>query len=542
MKPILQLIILTIVLSLTSVANAKKYDLVIKNGLVIDGSRNVGTKVNVAIDDGKIVYVGTRKDIVATKIIDATGLVVSPGFIDVHNHAEYVIQIEASLENESYIRQGVTTVVAGPDGALSPKNIIKLQQYIKTKGSSTNVAVYVGQNGIRKEVMGMEPVLSNPKQISSMKTLVKEGMELGAVGFSTGLMYEPGMYSNTEEVIELAKVAASFGGSYDSHVRNPVHQLIDSYKEAIEIGRQANLPVKLAHVKLVGFKNRDLFPQVEKLINDARNEGLSVVSDQYPYDGAANDWLWKIIALPKEMMPEKETELTRDWVVALLSDGDKSAKLKQFNENGKDNFSWVKAVGYGSMRVVVAEAQPELVGKHISELADELGKNGFDVIADMITNPKLNINITLGSVLEENVRNFLRKPWNMVSSDGVWTDTTGALISHPRSTGSFPRILGRYVRQEGLLDLSEAIYKMSAFHADFLGLGKRGYIREGYIADIAIFDPEKISDRSDWVHPERMSVGMNHVIINGKLAMENGEITQQLAGQFVKHDRIRSEK
>ena len=235
------------------------------------------------------------------------------------------------------------------------------------------------------------------------------------------------------------------------------------------------------------------------------------------------------------MTPKDEKDYTRAWVSALLEDDKKRAILKQFNEKDTKGFSWVKAVGYTSMRVVVSEEQPDLVGKHISELAAELGKSEFDVIADLVTDPGLNINITLGSVAPDNVRNFLKQPWNMVSSDGAWSDLGDLVIAHPRSTGTYPRILGKYVRQEGLLDLSEAIYKMSTFPANFLGLGKRGYIREGYTADIAIFKPDQIIDKSDWVHPERLSVGMVHVIVGGALALQDGKITGKMTGQYINH-------
>ena len=518
-------------------AQGADYDVVIKNGLVIDGSRHAGKIATVAIRDGKITYVGPRQDLSATETIDAKGLVVAPGFIDPHNHAEMMLQMGNNLSNESYLRQGVTTLVVGADGFLAPKYIIKVQQYIKEKGSSTNVASYVGHNGIREQVMGQDSQLANEEQMSQMKALVREGMDLGALGLSTGLMYTPGMYSDTAEVIELAKVAASYGGIYDSHVRNPVHELLKSYEEVIEIGRKAGLPVKIGHAKLVGLPNRDLFSQVQKLVNAARDEGINVVSDQYPYDGAANVWLWEMVALPEDMMPKEAKDHNRSWVATLLKDPAKRAFLKQFNEQDTKGFSWARAVGYTSMRVVVSVEQPDLVGKHISELAEELGKSEFAVIADMITDPGLTINITLGSVLEENVQAFLKQPWNMVSSDGAWSDIGEMAIAHPRSTGSYPRVLGRYVREQGLLDLSEAIYKMSTLPAEFLSLGKRGHIQEGYVADIAIFDPEKIIDRSDWVHPERMSTGMIHVLVGGKFALRAEKITGAMVGQFVRHNK-----
>jgi len=536
MYNILKRTLFLLVLGVSSSAIAQEYDVIINNGLVVDGTRNTGEKATVAIKGGKIIYVGPhQKDMSAPTVIDASGLVLAPGFVDVHNHAELTLLMGKDLSNESYIRQGVTTVVTGADGSLAPKDILLIQKYIAEKGSSTNLAVYVGHNGIRKQVMGMAQTLPNQDQLSQMKALIKEGMELGAVGLSTGLMYTPGMYSDTAEIIELAKVAAGYGGIYDSHVRNPVHALLKSYEEVIEIGEKAELPVKIGHAKLVGLPNRDLFPKVQRLINAARNKGINIVSDQYPYDGAQNMWLWEMIALPKDMMPEGEVKPSRTWVASLLNDPRKRAQLDRFNNKETTGFSWAKAVGYTSMRIVVSDKRPELIGKHISELSQELGKNEFDVIADMITNPELDINITLGSVVEENVRKYLQQPWNMVSSDGAWSDNGDMDIAHPRSTGSFPRVLGKYVRQEGLLDLSEAIYKMSSFPADFLGLEKRGYILKDYIADIAIFDPEKIIDRSDWVHPEKLSDGMIHVLIDGKLVLKNGEMTDRMIGSFVRH-------
>ena len=536
MKRFWQLLSLALIMSATLETQAKQYDLVIKNGFVVDGSRTLGKKENIAISDGKIVYIGPNADLSASKIIDAKGLTISPGFIDVHNHAESILESGASLRNESYLLQGVTTLVTGPDGYLSPNDILDIKNYLKEKGSSTNVAVYIGHNGVRQQVMGMEPVLATPKQLAAMKELVSQGMKLGAVGLSTGLMYPPGMYSNTEEVIELAKVAAAYGGSYDSHVRNPVHELIKSYEEVIEIGRQANIPVKIAHAKLVGLENSDLFPQVRKLINRARDHGIYVVSDQYPYDGAFNEWLWRAIALPETMQPKNEKGYNRDFISKLLKEPTKRAQLKIYNEENKEHFSWVKAVGYSSMRIVVSESRPNLVGKHISELAIEWAQSPFDVMSDLITNPKLNINITYGSVLEKNVQNFLMQPWNMISSDGAWSsDSKTMLKTHPRSTGTYPRILGRYVRESGLLDLSEAIFKISAFPAKFLGLGKRGLIKKGYVADITIFDANKVIDQSTWVHPERLSVGIKYVLVNGEIALADGKMTTRMAGRFIKH-------
>lgn len=535
---ILNVFIVLLSMSYISLARAEYYDIVIKNGLVFDGTGQVGARLSVAIKDGKISYVGVDDTRSAGLVIDARGLVVAPGFIDVHNHADFLLKSGWDLSNESYLRQGVTTVVTGPDGAFAPDGIKRVRDFIKANGSSTNIAVYIGHNGVREAVMGLHPALATNEQLSQMKNLVKEGMEMGAVGLSTGLMYVPGMYSDTDEVVALAKVAASYGGIYDSHVRSPVKALIASYQEVIEIGERAGLPVKIGHAKLVGLSNGHLFPQVRRLINDARDRGVYVVSDQYPYDGAANVWLWEMIVLPKDMMPTGSKGLTRGWVAGLLKNSETRKKLKEFNEEASTDFSWVKAVGYTSMRIVVCNEQPELVGTHISELAQARGKDAFDVVADLITNEDVNVNITLGSVAEDNVRQLLVQPWNMISSDGAWSDAAGKnAVSHPRSTGTYPRVLGRYVREEGLLDLSAAIYKMTSFPANFLGLSQRGKIQEGFVADIAIFDPKEIIDQSDWVNPARLSIGMKYVLVNGKLALDNAKMTGEMSGRFLRRQK-----
>lgn len=536
---LLKRIIYLLVIGVASPLMAADYDIVIKNGLVIEGNKSAGKKQTVAINKGRIVYVGPKTDLPALKIIDATGLVVAPGFIDVHNHAEVMVLWGNSLNNESYVRQGVTTVVTGADGKLAPEEILTVQEYITDEGSSTNVAVYVGHNNIRKEVMGRKKTAPNNAELAQMKALVKEGMELGAVGLSSGLMYNPAVYSRTEEVIELAKVAASYGGSYDAHVRDPAYAPLKSFAEVIEVGRKAHLPVKIAHVKLVKRASGGDFPEALKLITDARAEGINVVTDQYPYDGAQSMWLWQVVAVPQDMRPKDGSKPTHKGVAALLGDPEKREKIRHATEDKKAaGFSWIKAVGYTSMRIVVSDEKLALVGKYFTELAKEQGKSEFDVIADMIIDPTLNVNMVVGSVGAENVRNFLRQPWNMVSSDGAWSDDERTMtIAHPRSTGTYPRILEKYVREEKLLTLPDAIYHMSGFPADFLGLGKRGYIRKGYAADIAIFDPETIAEKSDWVHPERLSEGMVHVLIDGKFVLENAKITKEMPGRFVPHSR-----
>lgn len=516
-------------------AIAEKYDVVINNGSVIDGAGTGIRQVNIGVKDGEIHYIGKNKGLKAKSVIDASGLIVAPGFIDVHNHSEKLMERGGDLYNESFIRQGVTTIIVGPDGFIAPNHIKGIQNYIKQKGSSTHVAAYVGHNAIRKQVMGSQKTLANAEQLDEMRALVREGMKLGAVGLSTGLMYDPGMFSNTFEVVELAKEVKPFGGTYDSHVRNPVFNLIESYKEAIEISEKSGVPAKIAHAKIVGLHNQGLFKALRATINSARSKGLEIVTDQYPYDGAYNEDLWKIISIPHALQP-KDQDVDRQWLISLLGDTNRRQELREYNEKGIKGFSWIKAVGYTSMRVIVSEQKPDLIGKHISEIARTRNQAEFDVISDLILDTNLDVNVTLGSTAESDVQNIMIQPWNMISSDGVWGGE-GLGLNHPRSTGTYPKILGHYVRELGILDLENAIYKMSTFPANFIGFGQRGEVKEGFVADLVIFDPNTVRARSDWGHPEHYSEGMVHVLVGGELVLSNGRMTGSLPGKFVSLNR-----
>ncbi|MFC3052602.1 N-acyl-D-amino-acid deacylase family protein [Kordiimonas pumila] len=530
---------------LTAGLLAADYDLVIKNGIMVDGTGVPGVAATIGIKDGLITYVGDAESLDADEVVDAKGLVVSPGFVDAHNHSESVYINPADHLNTAYLLQGVTTTIVGNDGFLNPEQIKGLQKYIAEYGTGTNVAAYVGHNGVRRVVMGSEQRAPTSEELAKMKALVHEGMEEGAIGFSTGLMYDPGKFSDTAEVIALAKEAAPYGGTYDSHIRNPVHDLIGSATEAIEIGRSAGIGAKISHAKLVGLPNKSKMPEFLKLVEDARSEGLNVVTDQYPYNGAATSFLWDMIALPEQFAESQNKDdaygsaKDRATLKTLLAVQENLPSIAAFNEAGGRGFSWVDAVGYTAMRIVDAPENPELVGKHISELASEWAVSGFEALARIIVNSSQPILMTLGSVEESNVQKLLVQPWNMVSSDGAWADASKELrMHHPRSTGSFPRVVGHYARDLKLMSMEEAIRKMTSFPVAFMGLGKRGIIREGYVADIAIFNPDEIVDRSTWVDPDLMSVGMVDVIVAGKLVLKDGKPTGTASGTFIKlaHD------
>ena len=519
-------------------------DLLILGGLLVDGSGQESSQMNIGVQGDRIAWIG-EDGAQSADTLDATGLVVAPGFIDVHSHTIPALLEPQRRMNEGVLRQGVTTVVGGPDGGFGPEMIRTVIEALGNSGSGTNVATYIGHNAIRENVMGEDQQRApTPSEFDIMRTQVREGMELGAVGFSTGLMYEPGMFSETSEVVELAREVASFGGIYDSHVRNPVHAFVESDQEVVSISEGAEISGKIGHLKAVGLHNEGRINDVIDLVEGARSRGVEIVSDQYPYDGAATSSLIGIIVIPSSMtdLGSLRTFGPVDSEVAtrfrsMLVDPSRRTQLKEASENGIDGgFAWLKATGYTSMRIVSSTDYPELVGVYLSELAEE-GQDPFDAVMDLIAGASAPVNITLGAITEEDVRTLMIQPWNMIASDGAYADGSEAGRGHPRGAGTFARFLGHYVREEGVLPLEEAIRKITSLPADFLGLTDRGRIEEGYAADLSIFNAETIIDRSDWDHPQRFAEGIVHVLVNGIPVLRDGSLTGQTPGVFLSPTR-----
>ena len=519
-------------------------DLLILGGILVDGSGQESSHTNIGVQGDRITWIG-EDGAQATDTLDATGLVVAPGFIDVHSHTVPALLEPQRRMNEGVLRQGVTTVVGGPDGGFGPEMIRTVIEALGNNGSGTNVATYIGHNAIRENVMGEDQQRApNPSEFGIMRTQVREGMELGAVGFSTGLMYEPGMFSETSEVVELAREVAPFGGIYDSHVRNPVHAFVESDQEVVSISEGAEISGKIGHLKAVGLHNEGRINDVIDLVEGARSRGVEIVSDQYPYDGAATSSLIGIIVIPSSMTDLEglrssgpvDSEAAARFR-SMLVDPSRRTQLKEASENGIDGgFAWLKATGYSSMRIVSSTDYPELVGVYLSELAEE-GQDPFDAVMDLIAGASASVNITLGAITEEDVRTLMIQPWNMIASDGAYADGSEAGRGHPRGAGTFARFLGHYVREEGVLSLEEAIRKITSLPADFLGLMDRGRIEEGYAADLSIFNAETIIDRSDWDYPQRFAEGIVHVLVNGIPVLRDGSLTGQTPGVFLSPTR-----
>ena len=514
------------------------FDLLIRNGTVIDGSGALPVRTDVAVRGELIEFIGDGSKLEAGRIVDARGLIVAPGFIDPHSHADGVLVNPAAPQDRVSLAtasQGVTTAVFGPDGFYSLATIRQRMQAFSSGGVGVNYAFYVGHNGIRRETLGDPHAKATHGDIARMAAQVRDAMVLGAVGLSTGLMYDPGMFADTEEVVALAREVAPFGGIYDSHVRDPVFHLIDSDKEALEIGRRAGIGAKIAHEKAPGLLNHGRAVDIVALINSERSAGFNAVVDQYPYDGASTGLLRNLFVLPdspRGARPDTPLEQLRK----MLSDSKQRAVVRQLSENGIDGgFTWLKAVGYGGLRIVSSPDDPALVGRNIELLARERGASGFDTLADLAMHHD-SIRLTMADIAESDIRLLMVQPWTMIGSDGNGIDAARdpRVCEHPRSLGTFPRVLGHYARDLGVLSLPDAIRKMTSLPADYLHLSDRGRIQQGKVADITVFDPARVSDRATYEKPCELSVGITHVFVNGVAVFEEGRATGALPGRFVK--------
>ncbi len=535
---VLALVLTTTNAGLPSSAAAQdaQYDILIRSGTVIDGTGSPGCAADVGVRDGEIVFVGDGADSRAETVIDAAGLVVAPGFLDPHNHIGVTLGGPETHVVSNYVHQGVTTMITGPDGLHPPSVIRDFSDRFRDGGLGPNIAFYVGHGGIRREVMGAAARLPTSEELERMKALVREGMELGAVGMSAGLGAEPGIFSDTDEIVALAAELAPYDGIYNNYERQPVNAFVESEAEAIEIGRRAGVPVLLAHLKGVALQNKGLIRDVIAMVNKARDEGQVVVSDQYPYS-AARTLLSVLVMVPGEpeqyRQPYNPARLER--LKSLLRNPQRRARLKEVSENGiPGRVSWLKTISYGSVRIMVAPGRPELVGRYLVHIAEERGVDPFDALADLILESDGEWTyITLGAVDEEDLRLQLVEPWNMISSDGGELTGDTPAHNHPRQTGSFPRILGHYTRELGLLSLPEAIRKMTSLPADTLRLHDRGRIEVGKAADIVVFDAERIAARSTWEEPNLYPTGLDHVIVNGVAVLRDGELTEERPGRFI---------
>jgi N-acyl-D-amino-acid deacylase len=500
-----------------------RYDLVIRGGRIVDGTGSPWYRADVAITGDTIVRIAPSIADAGARVIEAKGLVVAPGFIDIHTHARRGIFDVPTADN--YVRQGVTTLIEGPDGG-SPIPLRPFLEKVAATRISPNFASFIGQGSVRSEVMGEVDRQATAEEIERMRSLVRQGMEDGALGLSSGLFYVPGTFTPTAEVVELAKVAGQMGGMYISHMRDEASGVLDSVKETITIGEQGGLPTQITHHKVVGKKYWGQSVQTLRLVDEARARGVDATIDQYPYTASAT-------SIGAALLPAWAQEGGREATLKRLADQPTRAKIKA---------ATVAIIrderGGGDPKNVVASScqfDPTLAGKN---LADITTGRGLPVSIENAAETALWIVEQGGcqgifhAINEEDLQRILVHPATMVGSDGE-IPIFGRNHPHPRSYGTFARVLGVYVRDKKLLSLETAVQKMSAFPAQRLGFADRGVIRQGLKADIAVFDPATVRDTATFEKPHSYAEGVSYVLVNGQVVFENGRMTDARPGRVL---------
>jgi len=516
----------SVILSACSVmppAHEPAYDMVIRNGNVVDGTGAPAYLADIAVSGGKIVKIGDLDGADAKHTIDAHGLVVAPGFIDLHTHADRNILENHDVEN--YLRQGVTTLLAGNCGS-SPAHLEPFFQSVEKDGIAPNLAMLIGHNDVRNEVMGNENRAPTAEELVRMEALVKEAMDDGAFGLSSGLIYLPGTYSETGEVVALAKVAAGEGGIYATHIRNEFDLVIGAIEEAIEIGREAHIPVEISHFKVADNNMWGDSVITLGLVEAAREEGLDVTIDQYPYTAGSTGLA--------NVLPAWARAGTQQDFQARLDDPETRARIKA---DTIAKLNGARAAGDLS-RIVVASFKdhPEYAGKTMADITRMHGleptiENGAEVAMDILYDGE-------GSAIyfmmnEEDVVRIMQAPFTSIASDGSAVPY-GKNVPHLRNYGTYPKVLADYVREQHVLSLEQAIHKMTAMPASRIGLEDRGALKEGMVADIAIFDPATVDANHDWAHPHQYATGFSWVIVGGVPVIDNNARTKAFPGKVLK--------
>jgi N-acyl-D-amino-acid deacylase len=500
----------------------RRFDVLITGGRIVDGSGSAWFYADLGINGDTIAAIGKLAESSGTVRIEARGKVVAPGFIDIHSHGRRGIFSVPTAEN--YLREGVTTIVEGPDGS-SPLPLGPFLDRISKTPISVNFGSMVGQGTIRSSVMGLVDRNATPEELEKMKALAAQAMRDGAFGLSTGLFYVPGNFTPTEEVIEIAKVVGRMGGIHISHMREEAGHVTDSVKETIRIGEEGGLPTQITHHKIIGQPNWGQSVETLRLVEEARKRGVDVTIDQYPYTASSTG----IAALFPQWALEGGAKATAERLAA----SDQRAKIKTIIvqklklDRGAGDPKNVQIVNCGF--------DPKLAGKNLSEITKARGaeptfENAAETAIDLLL--KGGCSAIYHAINEDDVVRIMQSPYTMIASDGD-IPVFGQTSPHPRSYGTFARVLGVYVRDKHVLTLEEAVRRMSSYPAERLKIWDRGLLRPGMKADVVVFDPETVGDRAQYDHPHQYSVGFHDVIVNGKLALDNEAVTRERPGRVL---------
>ncbi len=496
-------------------------DLVLRGGLLHDGSGAAPVVGDVAVKGDRIVAVGKFETGRVGLEVDCRGLVVAPGFIDLHNHSDAQVVDRLTRANVNFVTQGCTTVVTGNCGS-GPVEVAEYYQKVDAAGAGTNVAHLIPHGNLREVVLGSVQRAATPEEIGKMKDLARRAMQEGAWGMSTGLIYVPSSFADTAELVEIARIVGEEGGIYASHIRNENSQLLAAVSEALEIGRQAKIPVHISHIKSSGRDAWGLVRRAVEMIEDARQKGETVTADQYPYIASSTSLEATVIPTWARAGGQKE-------LVARLDDPEKFPRIREAIIDAVH-----KCDDGARIRIARYAPKPNWAGKSIAEIAQSEKVAPVEVVIEITRGG--GAAIVNFSMSEEDVRYVMTLPWVATASDGR-AYLPGGDRPHPRSYGTFTRKIGHYAMHEKTLELPHAIRSCTGLPADILRLPERGYLHVNYFADLVVFDPEQIHDEATFDDPHRYSCGIKYVFVNGQPAVWNESPTGALAGRALKRER-----
>lgn len=527
-------------------------DILIRNARVIDGSGSPSYQGCIGVKDGKIVTVNGNED--AATVIDASGLCLTPGFIDAHSHGNLILGSEdAHLFKTT---QGVTTEVVGqcglsmtpavPENLEATQNMLSMGttffpedmknwhsferylEYADKQALSANAKMYIGHSSLRIAVMGMENRPCTDKELDKMKGILREAMEAGCAGFSTGLIYTPSCYAEEKEIIELARVVEPFNGVYASHMRDEANKIVEAVEETINVGRQTGVMVDISHHKMLGKPNWGKQKETMRLIHEANDQGIPVCCDQYPYT--------RNMTTLNACMPPWHFQNGFSSLTGKLNDQSFRDQLRREMEDPKtpyDNY-YLNAGGWGGVYVYSASKTPLAEGKYITEYADLIGKDPWTAFFDLCVANNCSTGGVYSSMCEDDVCEIIRDPYCIVGSDGLtrsWQEK-----GHPRASGTFPHAITYFVKEKGILTLEEMINKMTGRTADYLRIKNKGLIKEGYDADLVLFDYDKLQDTATYDRSNSITEGINYVIVNGEIVYKDKEFTGVYSGRMIRHN------
>ncbi|HWA35907.1 MAG TPA: D-aminoacylase [Cyclobacteriaceae bacterium] len=552
MKKIIYPILL---IALLAACKKKEYDVVLRGGTVYDGSGKPGMVADVAINADTVAFVGDLSGAVGKTEINATGLAVTPGFVNMLSHCEVTLLLDGNSQSD--IRQGVTLEVLG-EGSMGPINAKDKEQWIKqmkrdpesafdvdwtTLGEylaslekrtiTPNVASFVGAGTVRVHEIGNENRDPNPEEFERMKALVKQAMEEGAMGLTTALIYAPDNYAKTDQLIELSKVASEYGGMYIAHMRSEGNSIFDAVNETIRIAREANLPAEIYHLKMAGKENWGKLDSVIAMIDHANESGLHISADMYLYEAGAT-------GLDATMPPWVQAGGMTEWIKRLK---DPKIRKQVLNEMRKPSDKWENLLlmaGTPDRVLLLGFANDSLkrfTGKTLAEVAKVYGKSPEETAMDLVITDSTRVETAYFMMSEDNIKRQIALPYVTFGSDAGSPAAEGVFLKykdHPRAYGNFARLLGKYVRDEKVIPLEEAVRKLTSLPASTLKIKDRGLLQPGYFADIAVFDPAKIQDHATFEKPQQYSTGMVHVFVNGKQVLKDGEHTGARPGRIVR--------